>query len=72
VTGLFLGLATETMHTGPDRLPEMPQEHETPGGLNEYLRRSLTTAGMFGELTNHLDHLHRSRDPAGQQQSDAK
>jgi pyrroline-5-carboxylate reductase len=71
VTGLFRGLATETMHTRPDRLPEMPQEHETPGGLNEYLRRSLTTAGMFGELADHLDHLHRSRDPARQQQ-DAK
>ena len=63
VVGLFLGLATETMHTGLDRLPEMPHVHETPGGLNEYLRRSLTTAGMFTELANHLDHLHRTRDP---------
>jgi pyrroline-5-carboxylate reductase len=67
VAGLFLGLATEVMHTGLDRLPEMPYEHETPGGLNEYLRRSLTTAGVFTELANHLDHLHRTRDPAGQQ-----
>jgi pyrroline-5-carboxylate reductase len=64
VTALFLGLATETMHTGLDRLPEMPREHETPGGLNEYLRRSLTTARVFAELANHLDHLHKTRDPA--------
>jgi pyrroline-5-carboxylate reductase len=67
VAALFLGLATEVMHTGLDRLPEMPQEHETRGGLNEYLRQSLTTAGVFAELANHLDHLHRTRDPAGQQ-----
>ena len=67
VAGLFFGLATESMHTGLDRLPEMPQAYETPGGLNEYLRQSLTTAGLFAELANHLDHLHRTRDPAGQQ-----
>ena len=67
VTALFLGLATETMHTGLDRLPEMPREHETPGGLNEYLRRSLTTARVFDELVYHLDHLHGTRDPARQQ-----
>jgi pyrroline-5-carboxylate reductase len=68
VVGLFLGLATETMHTGLDRLPDMPHEHETPGGLNEYIRQSLTTANVFTELANHLDHLHRTRDPAGHQQ----
>jgi pyrroline-5-carboxylate reductase len=67
VAALFLGLATEAMHTELDRFPEMPHEHETPGGLNEYLRRSLTTARMFAELTNHLDHLHRTHDPAAQQ-----
>ena len=64
VAGLFLGLATEAMHTERDRLPELPREYETPGGLNEYLRRSLTTAGVFAELANHLDHLHTTRDPA--------
>jgi pyrroline-5-carboxylate reductase len=66
VAALFLGLATEVMHTGLDRLPEMPHEHETPGGLNQYLRRSLTTARVFAELADHLDHLHKTRDPAGQ------
>jgi pyrroline-5-carboxylate reductase len=65
VAGLFLGLATEAMHTERDRLPELPREYETPGGLNEYLRQSLTTAGVFAELSNHLDHLHKTRDPAG-------
>jgi pyrroline-5-carboxylate reductase len=67
VAALFLGLATEAMRTGLDRLPEMPEEHETRGGLNEYLRQSLTTAKVFAELANHLDHLHRTRDPARQQ-----
>jgi pyrroline-5-carboxylate reductase len=67
VAALFVGLATEAMHTGLDRLPDMPHEHETPGGLNEYLRRSLTAARVFAELANHLDHLHRTRDPAGKQ-----
>jgi pyrroline-5-carboxylate reductase len=68
VAGLFLGLAAEAMHAGLDRLPELPHEYETPGGLNEYLRRSLTTARVFAELADHLDYLHRTRDPAGQQQ----
>jgi pyrroline-5-carboxylate reductase len=63
---LFLGLATETLHTGLDHLPDMPQEHETPGGLNEYIRQSLTTAGLFTDLASHLDHLHRTRHQAGQ------
>jgi pyrroline-5-carboxylate reductase len=67
VAALFRGLATETIHTGLDRLPEMPEEHETRGGLNEYVRQSLTTAGVFAELANHLDHLHMTRDPARQQ-----
>ena len=66
VAGLFLGLATEAMHARPDGLPVVPQEYETPGGLNEYLRRSLTTAGVFTELANHLDHLLRTRDQAGE------
>jgi pyrroline-5-carboxylate reductase len=67
VAGLFLGLATEAMHAKTDGLPVRPQEYETPGGLNEYLRRSLATAGVFTELANHLDHLLRTRDPARQQ-----
>jgi pyrroline-5-carboxylate reductase len=67
VAALFLGLATEAIHTPLDRLPEMPHEHETRGGLNEYLRQSLTTASVFAELANHLDQLHKTRDPAGQQ-----
>lgn len=67
VAALFLGLATQAMRTGPDRLSDLPDEYETPGGLNEYLRRSLTTARVFDELANHLDHLHRTRDLAGQQ-----
>lgn len=58
VAALFGGLATETMHTNHARLARMPQEHETPGGLNEYVRLSMTTAGMFAELANSLGHLH--------------
>jgi len=65
VGALFLGLATQVMRTGLDRLSEMPQEHETPGGLNEYLRRSLTTANVFTELAGHLDYLHSTREQAG-------
>jgi pyrroline-5-carboxylate reductase len=58
VAALYAGLASETMHTNHTRLTRMPQEHETPGGLNEYVRLSITTAGMFAELANSLGHLH--------------
>jgi pyrroline-5-carboxylate reductase len=58
VAALFAGLATETLHTNHTRLARMPEEHETPGGLNEYVRQSLTTAGMFAALADSLAHLY--------------
>ncbi len=57
---LFQGLATETLRTELDQRAQMPQEHETPGGLNHYLRTSMTTAGTFSTLTQHLDTLHQT------------
>ncbi len=62
---LFQGLSTETLHTELEHRSEMPQEHETPGGLNHYLRTSMTSAGTFSALTHHLDQLHQTWSQRG-------
>jgi pyrroline-5-carboxylate reductase len=61
-TSLFKGLATEAMATPFAHLPEMPREHETPGGLNEHIRTSLIKAGMFDEVTKQLEHIYVTRN----------
>ena len=61
-TSLFKGLATEAMNTAFEHLPEMPVEHETPGGLNAHIRSSLMSAGMFEELEKQLDHIYITRN----------
>ena len=40
VTSLFKGLAVEATATSLSDLAHMPAEHETPGGLNEHIRRT--------------------------------
>jgi pyrroline-5-carboxylate reductase len=61
-TSLFKGLATEAMNTPMDQIAEMPGEHETPGGLNEYIRNTLTNAGMFKELQDALENQFQVRN----------
>lgn len=64
VTSLYKGLAIEGMSTKYHDLPEMPKEHETPGGLNEHIRKSLSDAGMFDELTKQLEYIYVTRNKA--------
>jgi pyrroline-5-carboxylate reductase len=61
VAALFQGLAAEGATVPVDRLGSLAVEHETPGGLNEQVRRALTDAGLFAELTHQLDDLYRTR-----------
>ena len=63
-TSLFKGLATEAMHAPTSELPEMPREHETPGGLNESVRNALMQAGMFTKLNEALEHIFQTRNRA--------
>lgn len=63
-TSLYKGLAIEAMNTEFKDLPEMPREHETPGGLNEHIRKSLDDAGMFDEITKQLEHIYVTRNRA--------
>ena len=60
-TSLFKGLAVEATATSLADLPHMPAEHETPGGLNEYIRKTLTEAGAFTALENAFEHLYQTR-----------
>ena len=60
-TSLFKGLSIEAMQTPLSDLADMPREHETPGGLNEYIRETLTQAGAFSTLENAFEHLYQTR-----------
>lgn len=57
MASLYTSLAVETAHAPLEHVATMPQEHETPGGLNEYLRTSLVGAGMYDAMTQGLDYL---------------
>lgn len=63
-TSLYKGLAIEAMNTPTSELDEMPREHETPGGLNEHMRATMTTAGMFAELDKQLQFIFETRNRA--------
>lgn len=49
------GLAAVGKATPVERLDELPDEHQTRGGLNERVRRTLSEQGWFGELVEALD-----------------
>lgn len=61
VTSLYAGLGVEGRASAADGLHHLALEHETPGGLNEQVRRALTERGAFAELTDQLDHMHATR-----------
>lgn len=64
MSSLFKGLATESLQSPVSALPDMPVEHETPGGLNESVRHQLMNAGMFDEFTAALEHIYVTRNKA--------
>ena len=61
VTSQYAGLAAEAVAAHVDDLHSLALEHETPGGLNEQVRRALTEAGAYAELTRQLDSMHATR-----------
>lgn len=58
LTSLFEALALEAKGVPIDHMAGMPEEHETPGGLNEYVRLSLKNAGFFSEMQRALEALY--------------
>ena len=61
VTSQLHGLATESIAMDPSELADAVVEHETPGGLNEQVRVTLTDAGMFAALAGELKKLYQDR-----------
>ena len=61
VSALFAGLAAESETVSVEHLAALPGERETPGGLNEQVRRALTDVGTFDELTRTMAAMHRDR-----------
>lgn len=71
MASLYTCLAVETAHTELDAVTAMPGEHETPGGLNAYLRDSLTSAGFFSTMTASMNYLMFERNLAKIEATDA-
>jgi pyrroline-5-carboxylate reductase len=68
VVTLLHGLTAESMKARSDDISELARDHETSGGLNEYLRTSLAEAGVFRDLEYHLDQLLKTRDRSEESQ----
>jgi pyrroline-5-carboxylate reductase len=64
VTSLYRGLATEAQHALPEDLAKFPAEHETPGGLNAHVRRSMIESGAFDTLEQALDYIYYHKNYA--------
>ena len=45
----------------------MPAEHETPGGLNEHVRRAMVESGAFDTLEQALDYIYFHKNLASSQ-----
>lgn len=61
VAELFVGLATEMTEIPADHLPDVVRAHETPGGLNEQVRKSLDSIGAFDEVARQLTLMSHER-----------
>jgi pyrroline-5-carboxylate reductase len=70
VVSLLHGLTAESMKSRSGDMSELVRDHETTGGLNEYLRTSLEEAGSFRDLEYHLDHLLKTRDRSERSQEE--
>lgn len=54
------GLAAVGKVASEAERPELPREHQTPGGLNERVRAGLIEAGWFDMLTEQIDGIYRN------------
>jgi len=57
VTSLYEGLGAIGNKTALNDLKHLPVEHETPGGLNESVRKNLELANWYNQATDQLDNL---------------
>jgi pyrroline-5-carboxylate reductase len=57
VRSMMAGLADTALRTPADRQDALPAEHETMGGLNERIRRTLQDRGWFNEPGSAFDRL---------------
>ena len=64
LTAQLAGLSAEAAAMDPAALPGAVAGHETPGGLNEYVRTSLADRGFFDDIAGHLEHIYRTRFPS--------
>jgi pyrroline-5-carboxylate reductase len=64
VTAQLAGLSAEAASMDPAALPDAVADHETPGGLNEYVRTSLADRGFFDDIAGHLEQIYRTRFPS--------
>lgn len=55
VTQMLCGLASASAVSPQSSFVELTEDHQTRGGLNEQMLRSLTEAGVFKELDRALD-----------------
>ena len=53
-------LSAEAAAMDPAALPGAVAGHETPGGLNVYVRTSLADRGFFDDIAGHLEHIYRA------------
>ena len=63
VRSLFAALGTTGLAATPDKVADLPREHETPGGMNFRTRTQLAEAGWFsapGAAFEHVLALKRS------------
>lgn len=58
VVSLLDGLAAVSRVTPAEEFDHLPQEHQTPGGLNERVRAGLLERDWFGALTDRLDDIY--------------
>jgi pyrroline-5-carboxylate reductase len=58
VRSLLAGLAAVGQATEVSQRGQLPEEHETPGGLNARVRRGMTDAGAFGDLSRVLEDVY--------------
>jgi len=62
IRNLLSGLSAVGLHKRDDELAALPEQHQTPGGLNERVRNGLRASSWFDQLTGQLDILNTRVD----------
>lgn len=65
IDSFLQGLAVEFAAEPVAELQHLTRQHETPGGLNERVRQMFLSRGLFRDLRNELDEIHRAGAATG-------